>query len=335
MARHIDPDWLRERYPRMTSVERLLDDHEREFGWRPTKSSLYMRAYRLGIKKAPVTGRDGRAERPIRWSREPDLDAWMLEHDTGQRLDELQREFREAWGFTVSRGQVNAFRASHGRSGRKSSGGRPRVPVGTERESKDGYLVVKVADAATRPMSKDNWRLKHVWVWEQAHGPLPDGHCVYFADGDRRNFEPSNLVAVDRRLVGIMNQLRSEGVTWNDAESLEVAVNMARLKSARKDLAASRPRTCPLCGRTFDNRSRRSTSVEAATCPDCIAAGRRPPRRGRATTYDHAQIRALHATGKTNAEVARLVGCSPSTVHDVLARRPSDEAAGEEVEGED
>lgn len=48
-GKRIDADWLAEHYPRMTDVNELLDDFERDHGWRPTKTSLYMRAYRLGM----------------------------------------------------------------------------------------------------------------------------------------------------------------------------------------------------------------------------------------------------------------------------------------------
>ena len=314
----LDVDWLAEHYPRMTDVHQLIDDYERDHGWRPTKHAIYSCANRRGIKRQPVTGRQDRAERTIRWSKEPEMEAWMLEHDHGQRMDALQAEWREHWNFNISRNQVNVFRASHGVTRRHArGGGRKPVPVGTERPSKDGYVVIKFRDDATVPMSKDNWKLKHVWAWEQANGPLPEGYNVYFADGDNRNFDPANLVAVPRRLVGVMNNLRASGVTWHDAQTLEAVVHLAEIRVAQNDLTASAPRVCAICGRTFTNATRRKGAVNATTCPECVEAGLRQNTR-RWRKYDHDEIRRLRDGGLTNAEIARHVGCSIATVHDVL-----------------
>ena len=318
----IDEAWLREHYPKMSDIDELLDDYEREFGSRPSKTAVYCKANRLGIRKRPVANRDGRAERAVRWSREPEMEAWMLEHDHGQRVDALSDEFRGRFGFGLSRGQVDSFRASHGMQRRKShGGGRPRVPVGTERRSKDGYVVVKVREEASVPMSKDNWVLKHVHVYEQVHGPVPDGHSVYFADGDKSNFDPANLVAVPHRLVGVMSALRSEGVTWHDADSLRAVMALARLRVARNEALARQVRICACCGREYTNESRlKAGNVGAAVCPECGRKGRKPPT-GVRRKYDHDLIRDLHAKGMRNEQIADAVGCTRSTVSSVIRGR--------------
>jgi hypothetical protein len=278
-GRKLDLEWLKEHYPRMTTIDTLLDDYEREFGWRPNRQGVYVKANRMGLHKDPVEGRADRAERTVCWSKEPEMEAWMMEHDRGQRIDELQREFRERWGFGLSRGQINLFRASHGKTVRKGHGGRHRVPVGSERPSKDGYLVIKVAEEATVPMSKDNWMLKHVHVYEQAHGGVPDGCVVYFADGDRRNFDPSNLVAVPRRLVGILSNASMP--RWHDAESLRACISIAEIKARQTEIMASAVRTCGVCGRPFapDAAHARSGYTGIRTCPECLAKGRKAGRR--------------------------------------------------------
>lgn len=317
----IDAGWLRKHYPTMTDINSLLDDYERDFGYRPSRTAVYMRANRLGIKKVPVAGRHKTCERMIYWSREPEMDAWMLAHDHGQRFDALADEFRERFGFGLSRGQVNQFRARHGVQTREShNGGRPRVPVGTERVGKDGYVVVKVREEAVVPMSKDNWAFKHVHVYEQEHGPVPDGHVVYFADGDRRNFDPSNLVAVPKRLVGVMNSMRAQGTTWHDADTLRAVMALAELRVRRNRVIASEVRTCPVCGKKFNNLSRlKRGCVSSTICEECGLAGRKPPYKGR-RRYDHDEIRRLHAEGYTGCQIASMVGCTPSTVSQVIHR---------------
>lgn len=75
-------------------------------------------------------------------------------------------------------------------------GHRPQTwqPVGTEVERADGYIKVKVSD--TR--SKSDWKLKHVAVWEEHNGPLPEGQIVVFKNRDTRDFRPENLEAITR-----------------------------------------------------------------------------------------------------------------------------------------
>lgn len=281
-GRVIDTAWLTEHYPRMTAIDSLLDEYEREFGWRPNKQVVYVKANRMGLHKEPVSGRGDKAERIIRWTKEPEMEAWMLEHDHGQRMDELRAAWRERWGFGISRAQVSLFRASHSTQTHKShGGGRKRKPIGSEYPSKDGYIVIKVAEEATVPMSKDNWVFKHVWVWEQEHGPLPEDHVVFFADGDKRNFDPGNLVAVPRRLVGILNNPSTP--KWHDAESLEACVAMAKIKSKQSEIYAKAPRVCGVCGRTFvpDEKHVSTGATRIRTCPECLAAGRKASGRHR------------------------------------------------------
>lgn len=312
----ISREWLERNYPTMTDIHSLLDAHESEFGWRPTKTAVYVKANRLGIRKKPVSNHDGRAERTVRWSREPEMETWMLEHDHGQRSDQLSHEFRERFGFGLCRSQITAFRSSHGTRTRAGhSGGRPRVPVGTERLSSDGYIIVKYREDPIVPTSKDNWKLKHVLVWEEHNGPLPDGHMVFFADGNKRNFDAENLVAVPRRLVGVMNGL---GVKWHDRDTLIAVMMMAEIRCARNSAISKEVRTCPWCGKEYDNTSRRQAgNVAAGVCPECGAAGRKPPHVGY-RKYDHDEIRRLHELGYRNEEVAATIGCSRTTVSNAI-----------------
>jgi hypothetical protein len=68
-------------------------------------------------------------------------------------------------------------------------------PVGSERIDRDGILWRKVSD--TRKARVD-WKAVHVIAWERANGPLPPGKVVIFDDGNRRNFDPKNLLALTR-----------------------------------------------------------------------------------------------------------------------------------------
>lgn len=271
-------EWLRQNYARGT-VHDTLDAFEARFGWRPTPRTVYVQASRMGLRKElrrqDPRIRADRAQVRVAWSREPTWEAWMLEHDTGGHeatIEAFEREF----GIRLSRGQVNLFRASHGTQKRAShGGGRTRRPVGYERETKGGILV-KVAEEAAVPMSKDNWRFKHHIAYEDAYGPIPEGHVVMAVDGDSRNCDPGNLVAVDRRAVGALNQMRGEGLTWQDRETMLACVAIASLKVGVNDAESAMGRTCAVCGRRFaEPAEKRRYGKRTQTCPECLRAGRK------------------------------------------------------------
>lgn len=81
-------------------------------------------------------------------------------------------------------------------------GHRPALyrPVGSERMAVDGYIEVKVADPGT-------WRQKHRMVYEEHYGPVPKGHVVMFADQNKLNCHPDNLILASRKQMAIVNHM--------------------------------------------------------------------------------------------------------------------------------
>jgi hypothetical protein len=95
--------------------------------------------------------------------------------------------------------------------------------VGAERNN-SGIVEVKVAEPHV-------WRSKHCLVWEAHHGrQVPDGHVVIFADRDRRNFAPNNLLLVSRGELVVMNKKR---LLTDHAEATMVGQTIARVCMAR------------------------------------------------------------------------------------------------------
>src|SRR6266571_223899 len=56
-----------------------------------------------------------------------------------------------------------------------------------------GYIDMKIKEGLRA------WRQLHYILWEEAHGPVPKGHCLRFKDGDRLNVELKNLRLISRR----------------------------------------------------------------------------------------------------------------------------------------
>ncbi|MDR0639231.1 MAG: HNH endonuclease [Spirochaetaceae bacterium] len=64
----------------------------------------------------------------------------------------------------------------------------------------NGVCYIKTAQAV--------WKKKHIAIWEAANGPVPQGHVVIFADGNKSNFDLDNLLLVSRQEFMIMNHLK-------------------------------------------------------------------------------------------------------------------------------
>jgi hypothetical protein len=87
-----------------------------------------------------------------------------------------------------------------------------RQPVGTEIIDEYGYVKVKIRNPKT-------WKFKHRIIWEKAHGKIPRNHIVIFADGNKLNIRPDNLLLVSRAENAVMNRhgLRSDSADLTKA----------------------------------------------------------------------------------------------------------------------
>lgn len=90
-------------------------------------------------------------------------------------------------------------------------------PVGTVRVNADNYVDIKIADP-------NKWKGKHIIVWEKRNGPVPRGCVVIFGDGNRRNFDPDNLILVSRKQLALMNK---NGLIQNNADLTRTGIIMA------------------------------------------------------------------------------------------------------------
>lgn len=286
--------WLLENAPLHAQGETLRLFAER-FGWAPSKASLASWMHDRGVKPP---------NSPMRWTSEMDAYfreivpgrseaeiAELFEARFGVRLTPGRIGNRKT-RLGVRSGTVGA-RFEPGRTpsnkGRTwdemgvppeaqarirstcfKAGDEPpngaNVPVGTERLSKEGYFEVKVKRFSDRPGANKCWRMKHHLVWEEANGrPVPPSSMIVFADRDKGNLDPSNLVCVPRAEWATICKL---GLAYRDRDSLEAAILTARLVRKTHDLELSE-RRCTACGGTY-----KPTSKNQRRCRACIDAGR-------------------------------------------------------------
>lgn len=92
-----------------------------------------------------------------------------------------------------------------------------RVEIGTIREDNNGYLTIKTGGGSS------GWIRLHKMIYEKHYGKVPDGYLVVFLDGNKRNFEKENLVAIPRGCSALMTkndfwseraEITKTGITW-------------------------------------------------------------------------------------------------------------------------
>lgn len=102
-----------------------------------------------------------------------------------------------------------------------------RREIGSERVDKDGYILVKIQDGHLNK----NWVLKHRLIYEQIHGKIPENHKIVFADCNKRNFDPDNLILVSYAEELIMNQRKLIG---KDPDLTKTGVVIAKVLNKAK-----------------------------------------------------------------------------------------------------
>lgn len=161
----------------------------------------------------------------------------------------------ERFGLTLTcqqiKGQKRRFKLNSGLDGRFKKGCKPNhcfkkgerngieteykkgdipknwVPVGTERARSDGYVYVKVSDIrGVKYPHLINWKQKHIIVWEEAYGPVPEGSCIIFLDGNKTNVDLNNLACITESQRLIMNK---KGLIYDDPELTKTGIAVARL----------------------------------------------------------------------------------------------------------
>jgi hypothetical protein len=127
----------------------------------------------------------------------PEEEQFIRDNMPGRKHAELMEMFNRRFGLSLT---VLAIRGKIHNACFNAGSKRKFCPIGEEYLNSRGYAEVKVGPG------KNAWKSKHTLIWEAANGPVPEGHVVMFADGDRSNFDPDNLLLVSRAEIGLMNR---------------------------------------------------------------------------------------------------------------------------------
>lgn len=147
-------------------------------------SSVHQRAKRLGVEKHPDHWRNPMAHLWAGFGHPNTIASRIKPGATPANKGK-----RRPRGWAPGRMATTQFRP----------GTRPYnwQPVGSLRVDAQGYTWRKVRDGAVP--ARHNWRMLHVLMWEDVHGPVPKGWIVVFRNGDRHDLRLDNLEMIHRR----------------------------------------------------------------------------------------------------------------------------------------
>lgn len=115
--------------------------------------------------------------------------------------------------------------------------------LGHERISKDGYVEISVDEVNPHTGFERRYVLKHRWLWEQQHGPVPEGMFLKCLDGDRTNTAPDNWELLPRATLPYLNGHRGLDYDSAEPELRPSIIALAKLKHARRKASKARAAT--------------------------------------------------------------------------------------------
>lgn len=129
-------------------------------------------------------------------------------------------------GKKMSPEEIARFSRNSFKPGRESE---MKKPVGTKVFTKEGYIKVKVADPSV-------WEYEHYLVWEKHHGPVPEGYCLTFKNGNKLDTRIENLAMISKAENRYINfngiKERTDGTLMlaRDVVAIEKAISNRRKK---------------------------------------------------------------------------------------------------------
>lgn len=178
--------------------EQYIIDHYKDKQWQDIANDLGRSLYSVKCHAKKLNLRRG--EYGTFFTSEEDN--WIIENVPYYKYEDLAKMFSEKFNRPCTQYMLRSRATRYlgiksGRQGFKKGNVTHNVrPIGYEYTNKaNGYTYVKVAN--TRIKNKD-FRPKHQLVYEQSYGKIPKNHIVIFIDGNKQNFSPDNLYALNR-----------------------------------------------------------------------------------------------------------------------------------------
>jgi len=170
LSKRILNDIIRERYP-FEPTKKIAD----ELGL--SESSVYNRAFAMGVKKDPVYLRSTQFPPGYLGGKATQFKKGQAPPNKGQKMS--TEVYQKVARTMFKKGTVP-----------------PNTqPIGTIHQRKDTggkmYQYIKLADS--------EWQLLNRYTWEQHNGPIPKGMVVVYKDGNYLNNDINNLLMITKK----------------------------------------------------------------------------------------------------------------------------------------
>lgn len=232
-------EWLKQNYNlEHKTVQELTDEFNAVFGTNKTKSSIWHKAFRLTnqrLSDEPRTRLDYTPEMIERIKEIVPL--WSYKKCAEMMSEEFNYKFTSSM-IEHKANRLGVRKPNNGANNLDPRSpsinwfmkGRPSLntkPVGTETvmRYKDGRIFVTVKIGMP-----NKWEFKHRLVYKEHYGEIPDGYMINFADGNHLNFEPDNLILVNKGENIMLNKYK---LRFNDKDLTKTGLTLSKLIIAR------------------------------------------------------------------------------------------------------
>lgn len=106
--------------------------------------------------------------------------------------------------------------------------------AGHERIDDDGYVWISVNEVNPYTGYERRYVQKHLWLWEQVNGPVPEGHVLKCLDANKLNTDPSNWECIPRSVLPRLNGRFGRGYDAAEPEIKPVIMAIAKLEHAAR-----------------------------------------------------------------------------------------------------
>lgn len=168
----------------------------------------------------------------------PELRAFIAENYYGTSTKALIDLIETQFGIKLTEGQLRQYGHRHGlKTGNTGKfGTRPAWnkglsnPHGPTKVSPEGSLIF--SSGRYHIKHGDKWVEYSRYLWEQAHGPIPEGHIIEYRDRNSRNCVLENLRMVDKETH--FEYFRRRDLRSNDPDLNDAAINIIKLEKLIK-----------------------------------------------------------------------------------------------------
>lgn len=171
-----EDDLMREKFSDTQTVE-LCKMLNRNY------SSVSGRAYVLGLKKSESFLKSDLSGRLTKLSEGGKVYRYAKGHIPANKGKKMSNEHFEKCKNTM-------FKKGHLPKNTKEKNGEITTRYDNKNRSGRQYKFIRI--------SIGKWELFHRYVWEQKHGNIPKGYCLWFKDGNSLNCELENLELITR-----------------------------------------------------------------------------------------------------------------------------------------